>query len=808
MWVVGASLNDRTHAYTDVSRDLEELFERVVKLRVLLEANHGNTVTSRVALYYAFLLKPELRTAEKILVAIHAGSEELRYARALLPWLRSVSWIARRIDDDELIDLANRQIDMIQSNWPSTMTSKGEFSNACQYEIHQHIRPWLALARFARDAGNTVSQPGDDPSPSPALFEIVEKMRKVSGDFEVRGYDFLLREPSVGRRLIAYSRLVLVADENAMPLLIEALEREREKVGQYLALAAIEAQVRLGVRPGLQQRGRLLALEPRFPYDSDRAAVLSRILDADPTADDESPVAAESSGQTAAPTLWVLVVGTGRQQISQEEVFASEILGPQLARSGLGLISGGWQGVDHVVAREFSKQRRQQGDGVEGALTHVLAPEQIPDFAEGTRKYVEKRGQEGKAAVEACDAVILIGGLGGTYDAYRWANQRRKPVYPLAGTGGDAKRAFDDMVKRGLLTPEDALGSAITSHDEAQRVVESLLSRLLKAPFQPNTSTSAVRSVDVLGETDPVIDQLREKAREYLRPQPLHDSERVAMGLRTMCNRLGRKTDSGILRKLLNSAAVHDRVVGYFMFQAGPTVQAVESLFKALEIERLYAAQTRETRPLWQLLVCLTQVMKDGRFSENIGSRDAEALRRLSEFLRVDLSIDPGGEFKTRLETVQRLAEVLTLAQEYKLIRRTQTAGPLRTHNMTELVQRMRPVVRELPSEYLLPMLVDVDRGRRLSGYVYLYEVPIAEKVSELVDSLTRIENTPFGQYWALMALSRVLPKVPSSEVPDETVRRLRAMRDNLKPGIDRHVLLTNIMARSVDQPSRGGGST
>jgi hypothetical protein len=191
----------------------------------------------------------------------------------------------------------------------------------------------------------------------------------------------------------------------------------------------------------------------------------------------------------SAPARWILVVGTGRQNLSREEVFASDVLGTELARSGFGLISGGWKGVDHVVAREFAKQRRRQGNEVDEALKQILAPGQEPHFQEGSRIYSKRRGQEGKDAVKQSDAVIMVGGLGGTYDAFRWAMNAKKPVYPLAGTGRDADKAFRELVKAGSLDPNDELGLSIGSQEDAQRIIESLISRL-KTLRGDNTETS------------------------------------------------------------------------------------------------------------------------------------------------------------------------------------------------------------------------------------------------------------------------------------------------------------------------------
>jgi len=78
----------------------------------------------------------------------------------------------------------------------------------------------------------------------------------------------------------------------------------------------------------------------------------------------------------------------------------------------------------------------------------------------------------------------LIGGAGGTYATYEYALQERKPVFPLAGTHGDAQRVFQDMlaswdVQSMGAVPLDrfarVLSQKVTSEDEARRISDELM---------------------------------------------------------------------------------------------------------------------------------------------------------------------------------------------------------------------------------------------------------------------------------------------------------------------------------------------
>jgi len=60
-------------------------------------------------------------------------------------------------------------------------------------------------------------------------------------------------------------------------------------------------------------------------------------------------------------------------------------------------------------------------------------------LTEGTAEWVE--------GINRADAVVLIGGLGGTLTASQMAAEQRKPVFPLADTGRDAKAFYIEMLK-------------------------------------------------------------------------------------------------------------------------------------------------------------------------------------------------------------------------------------------------------------------------------------------------------------------------------------------------------------------------
>jgi len=271
MWGAAAWLNDPDQFDSGV---IQDLLARHEHLYDLLIANHTDTVTSRVASYFAFNGSPSVDNARQILAGIDERAEELRFGRALLPWLQAVSWIVARVDDAELLDVLEKKILTVEANWDARMTSKGEFAELCQSRIRKHIRPWLTLAKLANQI-QIVLQQGDAEEPAIAL-EYISQIQDVQINLDSGEVQRLLEDQNVGRRLIVYSRTSLYTNPNCFESVLKALEREEETLGQYWGLKAIESN--LGGISLQAHWGRLLALEPRFPSDSHRYALLQRIL--------------------------------------------------------------------------------------------------------------------------------------------------------------------------------------------------------------------------------------------------------------------------------------------------------------------------------------------------------------------------------------------------------------------------------------------------------------------------------------------------------------------------------------------------
>ena len=137
-------------------------------------------------------------------------------------------------------------------------------------------------------------------------------------------------------------------------------------------------------------------------------------------------------------------------------------------------------------------------------------------------------------------------------------------------------------------------------------------------------------------------------AEEYLHPQPLDLSDSIAEAVRRSFRDAGLTPERRHLLPYIRNSRVAYRVVGYFAYQIQPPAGMVLDLVAALNAERVEANEHKETRPLWQLLVCFTYLV---RHSANPLDKDLirKALEEFLKFMEGDGSIDPGGECKGRI---------------------------------------------------------------------------------------------------------------------------------------------------------------
>jgi hypothetical protein len=163
-------------------------------------------------------------------------------------------------------------------------------------------------------------------------------------------------------------------------------------------------------------------------------------------AQDAAPVAAPDL--SVAPRKWILVAGTGKEnKFTAVERETAARLGRALADGSFGLVTGGWPGVDEFVGRAFADEVARRRLPLENLLVQVVAQNRLPRFPAGDLILVKAGKAEWTEGIRRADAVVLIGGFGGTLTTGRWAAERRKPVFPLADTDRDAKQLYVEMLR-------------------------------------------------------------------------------------------------------------------------------------------------------------------------------------------------------------------------------------------------------------------------------------------------------------------------------------------------------------------------
>jgi hypothetical protein len=142
------------------------------------------------------------------------------------------------------------------------------------------------------------------------------------------------------------------------------------------------------------------------------------------------------------------------------------------------------------------------------------------------------------------------------------------------------------------------------------------------------------------------------------------------------------------------------------------------------------------------------------------------------------------------------LATLEDLAAEYDDIRadRNLTSGPLRTQKMTTLVGQMIAAATRGATIDHQDALAGASLGRRLAAYVSLYVNPEPSLMIPVVDSVVDREPKPFGQYWGLRSLRRLVESGRPGIVDENTRRRLERYGRGLPVGSDRRHELDRVL--------------
>lgn len=208
-----------------------------------------------------------------------------------------------------------------------------------------------------------------------------------------------------------------------------------------------------------------------------------------------------NNSEITASKRWVMVAGTGLKYGTPiEDVYAAKAIGAELASNRYGLITGGWDGVDYIVAEAFINQISKLGLNPEDHLIQVI-PEGKPIYHNigkiigtgyGANEWLEPQ--------KYADAVIIIGGQGGTYDAWLGAVHDGLPRFPLGGIEGDSAKAFKqtkymwEVIPVPGITLEqfNCLAQRVDSEESADKIAKYVVGELLWRSLSAVDSTSKV----------------------------------------------------------------------------------------------------------------------------------------------------------------------------------------------------------------------------------------------------------------------------------------------------------------------------
>ncbi len=201
----------------------------------------------------------------------------------------------------------------------------------------------------------------------------------------------------------------------------------------------------------------------------------------------------------------------------------------------------------------------------------------------------------------------------------------------------------------------------------------------------------------------------------------------------------------------------------------------LQSIFKSVELPGGFKLELQQ----------LQEEVKDAAGAAQSAERKADlAVASSSGHARVE-SLQAAPELQAQLEL---------LARDYDTIRRTEPSGSARTRAMTEVVIKMIDLAR-LGSINLFPLLRSEDGGSRLAAYAYLYARPHPEHLAVLVASVTSLEDKPFGQYWGILAIGRVVGCQTASDISATVLVDLHSFAERIPRGTDRDHELRKILA-------------
>jgi hypothetical protein len=160
-----------------------------------------------------------------------------------------------------------------------------------------------------------------------------------------------------------------------------------------------------------------------------------------------------------------------------------------------------------------------------------------------------------------------------------------------------------------------------------------------------------------------------------------------------------------------------------------------------------------------------------------------------------DAAIEAVGSAVGTASPSERVQEIERQAELYEKARREMPSGTARTNEMGKIARQILSLL-PVPELDVAHKLLSPRAGQRLVAYLSLVAQPDAGRGEELIETLTEREGIPYNQHWALRALNRILDLNGSGWVSPHSAAMLSGMRDGLRPGSNRQLMLVNVVDR------------
>ncbi|WNG53412.1 tetratricopeptide repeat protein [Archangium gephyra] len=196
---------------------------------------------------------------------------------------------------------------------------------------------------------------------------------------------------------------------------------------------------------------------------------------------------------------WIVVAGTGSEQLIDRLEQVCRVLGEGLARGGHGLIGGGWPGVDTLVARAYVATLRSLGGNPKDFFLQIVEEGRSPEVREGSLE-TARPADSFTAEVSRADAVVLVEGRGGAAEMFGAARALRKPILPLRATGGDAQTIHEHILRDSIYLLQVGLSQrtvrklegSVSTEEELRHTVDDVLEVIDRIPA---TATAYARAL-------------------------------------------------------------------------------------------------------------------------------------------------------------------------------------------------------------------------------------------------------------------------------------------------------------------------